>query len=166
MTPENQQAFERSLEMLDRSINEMRKVAYYMMPEVLVTSGLNAALAELCADIHQTGALHIAYQSTGMENAQIDQTTSITIYRIVQELINNTIKHAAATNITVQLHKTGERLSIAVEDDGKGFDISTLDKTKGTGWENIVNKINFLNGTINIDSEKGRGTSVLIALNV
>ena len=106
MTPENQQAFERSMDMLDSSIKEMRRVAHNMMPEALVKFGLDTALKDFCNDINQSGALQVSYQSIGMENADIDQTTAITIYRIVQELINNTMKHAAAKSAIVQVSKT------------------------------------------------------------
>ena len=108
MTPENQQAFERSMDMLDSSIKEMRRVAHNMMPEALVKFGLDTALKDFCNDINQSGALQVNYQSIGMENAVLDQTTAITIYRIVQELINNTMKHAAAKTAIVQVSKTNE----------------------------------------------------------
>lgn len=166
MTPENQKAFERSMDMLDSSIQEMRRVAHNMMPEALLKFGLDTALKDLCNDINQTGALHINYQSIGMEGSVIDQTTSITIYRIVQELINNTMKHAAATNSIVQLSKTGNKLAITVEDDGKGFDTACLHLAKGIGWTNIMNRVEFLKGKLDINSKIGKGTSVLIELNV
>jgi two-component system, NarL family, sensor kinase len=166
MTPENQQAFERSMDMLDSSIQEMRRVAHNMMPEALLKFGLDTALKDLCNDINQTGALHVNYQSIGMEDIAIDQTTSITIYRVVQELINNTMKHAAATNSIVQLSKTGDKLTITVEDDGKGFDIACLSMAKGIGWTNIMNRVEFLKGKLDINSHAGKGTSVLIELNV
>ncbi len=66
------------------------------MPEALVKFGLDTALKDFCNDINQSGALQVSYQSIGMANVEIEQTTAITIYRIVQELINNTMKHAAA----------------------------------------------------------------------
>jgi two-component system, NarL family, sensor kinase len=166
MTPENQQAFERSMDMLDSSIREMRRVAHNMMPEALLKFGLDTALKDLCNDINQTGALHINYQSIGMEDSVIDQTISITIYRIVQELINNAMKHAAATNSIVQLSKTGNKLAITVEDDGKGFDTACLHMAKGIGWTNIMNRVEFLKGKLDINSKIGKGTSVLIELNV
>jgi signal transduction histidine kinase len=166
MTPENQQAFERSMDMLDSSIREMRRVAHNMMPEALLKFGLDTALKDLCNDINQTGALHINYQSIGMEDSVIDQTVSITIYRIVQELINNAMKHAAATNSIVQLSKTGNKLAITVEDDGKGFDTACLHMAKGIGWTNIMNRVEFLKGKLDINSKIGKGTSVLIELNV
>ena len=164
MTPENQQAFERSMDMLDSSIREMRRVAHNMMPEALVRFGLDTALNDFCNEINQSGALKIIYQSIGMEGIAIDQTTSITIYRIVQELINNTMKHSGATSAIVQLTKSNDQLSLTVEDDGKGFDTKILKTNKGIGWVNIQNRVEFLKGKLDINSKEGEGTSVHIEL--
>jgi two-component system, NarL family, sensor kinase len=164
MTPENHQAFERSLDMLDSSISEMRRVAHNMMPEALVRFGLDTALHDFCNDINQSGALKITYQSFGLENMEIDQTAAITVYRIVQELINNTMKHSGATSAIVQLTKSNGQLSVTVEDDGKGFDTTILSAKKGIGWVNIQNRVEFLKGRLDISSKKGEGTSVHIEL--
>ncbi|MBL7725121.1 MAG: sensor histidine kinase [Chitinophagaceae bacterium] len=164
MTPENQQAFERSMDMLDSSIREMRRVAHNMMPEALVKFGLDTALKDFCNDINQSGALNVSYQSIGMEAIVIEQTTAITVYRIVQELINNTMKHAAAKNAIVQVSRTNGILSVTVEDDGKGFDTAVLNQVKGIGWDNIKNRVEFLKGTLDVDSQPGKGTSVHIEL--
>jgi signal transduction histidine kinase len=165
MTPENAQAFERSMDMLDSSIQEMRRVAHNMMPEALVKFGLDVALKDFCIGITNSGALKVQYQSLNMEDIEIDQTTSITLYRIVQELINNTIKHASAQNAIVQISKTDGRLNLEVEDDGMGFNTDILHRAKGIGWTNIQNRIEFLKGKLDIHSETGKGTSVHIELN-
>jgi signal transduction histidine kinase len=175
MTPENQQAFERSMDMLDSSIKEMRRVAHNMMPEALVKFGLDTALKDFCNDINQTGALNVTYQSIGMEGIMIDQTTAITIYRIVQELINNTMKHAGAKTAIVQVTKSGNQISVTVEDDGKGFNTEILKHARarpddgvgrGIGYTNIQNRVEFLKGKLDVNSETGKGTSVLIELTV
>ena len=174
MTPENTQAFERSMDMLDSSINEMRRVAHNMMPEALIKFGLDTALKDFCNDINQSGALQVNYQSIGMENAVIEQTTAIAIYRIVQELINNTMKHAGAKTAIVQVSKTNNEISITVEDDGKGFDPVILQRAKarpddqvgrGIGWSNIQSRVEYLKGKLDVQSESGKGTSVHIELN-
>ncbi|HOZ77232.1 MAG TPA: sensor histidine kinase [Ferruginibacter sp.] len=173
MTADNVQAFERSMDMLDSSIKEMRRVAHNLMPEALVKFGLEVALKDFCTDINQSGAIKVNYQSIGLEGADIPQTTAIAIYRIVQELLNNSIKHAAATNAIVQLTKSGNNISLTVEDDGKGFDTSILDALKlqpgerterGIGWDNILHRINFLKGKLDVNSQPGKGTSVLVEL--
>jgi two-component system, NarL family, sensor kinase len=176
MTPDNAQAFERSMDMLDSSIKEMRRVAHNMMPEALVKFGLDAALKDFCNDINQTGALQISYESVNLKDADINQSTSITVYRIVQELINNTMKHASAKTAIVQLIKNNNQLSVTVEDDGKGFNIAILDEIKkgrydgsvgrGIGWENIQNRVKFLNGQLDVDAEEGKGTTVNIEITV
>jgi signal transduction histidine kinase len=166
MTPDNAQAFERSMDMLDSSIKEMRRVAHNLMPEALVKFGLDAALKDFCNDINLSGALKVNYQSIGIEQVVIDQTTAITIYRVIQELINNAIKHAAATQAIVQVSKTNGVLSVTVEDDGKGFNPSILKNAKGIGWSNIESRIDFMKGKIDIQSAAGNGTSVLIELPV
>lgn len=166
MTPDNQQAFERSMDMLDSSIREMRRVAHNMMPESLVKFGLDTALKDFCNEINTSGALKINYQSIGMTDALIDQTMAITIYRIVQELINNTMKHATAKTAIVQLYKTDTLLAITVEDDGKGFNSSELEEAQGMGWANIKNRVDFLKGTIHLDSVIDSGTSVHIEIKI
>ena len=164
MTPDNAQAFERSMDMLDSSIKEMRRVAHNMMPEALVKFGLDTALKDFCNDINQSGALQVNYQSIGLENTTVEQTTAITIYRIVQELINNTMKHAAAKIAIVQVSKTNNDISITVEDDGKGFNPLILQGAKGIGWSNIQSRVEYLKGTLDVQSEPGKGTSVHIEL--
>jgi len=168
MTPDNAQAFERSIDMLDSSIKEMRRVAHNMMPEVLVKYGLDTALKEFCNEVDRSGVLNITYQSFGMNKAEIEQTIAVTVYRIVQELVNNTIKHASAKNVLVQTHLSEQEklLAITVEDDGKGFDIAALKQAKGIGWRNIQNRVEFLKGRVDIQSAPGKGTSVMIEINV
>ena len=168
MTPDNAQAFERSMDMLDSSIKEMRRVAHNMMPEILVKYGLDAGLKEFCNEIERSGVLQINYQSIGMAQASIEQTMAVTIYRIVQELVNNSLKHAAAKNVLVQLHFSPpeKHLAVTVEDDGKGFDTAILKQSTGMGWSSIQNRVEFLKGNLDVNSAICKGTSVLIEITV
>lgn len=162
LTPEYAQSFERSLDMLDSSIREMRRVAHNMMPDALVKFGLDTALQDVCNDINQSGAMQVRYQSIGLKDIEWDQTQAITIYRIVQELLNNSMKHAAATQALVQVSNNENQVSITVEDDGKGFDPSILRQSKGIGWSNIQHRIEFLKGKWDLATQPGKGTSVHI----
>lgn len=166
LTPENAQAFGRSMDMLDSSIKEMRRVAHNMMPEALVKFGLDTALKDFCNDINQSGALKINYVSIGMENTVIDQTTAITVYRVVQELLSNVIKHAGAETAIVQVSKSGNILNVTVEDDGKGFDINLIQPKSGIGWQNIRSRVGFLKGKIDLRSDEGKGTSVNLEFDI
>ncbi|MBL0068340.1 MAG: hypothetical protein IPP39_07570 [Chitinophagaceae bacterium] len=136
-----------------------------MMPEALVKFGLDTALKDFCNDINQSGALRVSYQSIGMENEVIEQTTAVNIYRIVQELINNTLKHAAAKTAIVQVSKKSGAFSITVEDDGKGFNPVILQGTKGIGWTNIQSRVDYLKGKWDVQTGPGKGTSVHIEIN-
>jgi two-component system NarL family sensor kinase len=166
MTPENLQSFERGIDMLDSSISELRRVAHNMMPEALMKYGLNAALKDFCTSINSSGVLKILYQPYGMDTLNINPTASVTIYRIVQELINNIIKHANATQAVVQMNKEGSKLLLTIEDDGRGFDTAVLQQSSGIGWRNIQNRLDYLKGKTDIQSAPGKGTSVNIEIEV
>ena len=90
--------------------------------------------------------LKVIYQSHDADNLNISQTASVTIYRIVQELLNNSIKHAAATQVLVQRNKEANKLVLKEKDNGKGFDIASLQNATGIGWANIKNRLDYLKG--------------------
>jgi signal transduction histidine kinase len=164
LTHENARLFERSLDMLDTSIMEMRRVAHNLMPENLIKFGLDAALRDFCEDINQTGVIDLRYQSFGLQGEPIDQTSSISIYRIVQELVNNILKHAEARNGLVQITKTGKQVLLDVEDDGKGFEHSKMLLSNGIGWSNIKSRLEYLNAKFTLDSAPGKGSSIHIEI--
>ena len=157
-------AFEKSMGMLDTSIRELRRVAHNMMPEALAKFGLDTALRDFCNSIDQSGDIRLTYQSFDIDEASIPKTTASAVYRIVQELVNNIIRHAEATTALVQLVRNKGSLSITVEDNGKGFDKDILQKSSGIGYLNLQNRIAYLNGTIDIQTAEGKGTSVNIEL--
>lgn len=163
MTVENQQAFARGMDLLETSIRELRRVSHNMMPESLVRTGLPQAVRDLCADIQQHN-VSIIYQEFGVDGVQFKQSVSITVYRIIQELLNNAMKHAHASEIIVQLSFHDNRLQLTVEDNGVGFDVPDLDVSKGMGWSNIRSRVDYLKGTVDVNSIAGKGTSVTITL--
>jgi two-component system, NarL family, sensor kinase len=89
-------------------------------------------------------------------------STEIVVYRIVQELLNNAVKHSGATTILAQVIRQGDNLSITVEDNGKGFDISQTDITRGAGLANVKARVDYLKGKMDLKSTPGKGTSVHI----
>jgi two-component system NarL family sensor kinase len=164
ITQENAEAFDKSMGMLDRSITELRRVAHNMMPEALMKFGLDTALKDFCSSIDQSGAVQLTYQSFEMQEASIPATVSSAVYRIIQELVNNILKHSDATTALVQLIRKDNTLSITVEDNGKGFDTGILPNITGIGYLNLRNRVAYLNGTIDIQTAPGRGTSVNIEI--
>ena len=165
VTPDNMAIFERSLDMIDTSIRELRRVAHNMMPEVLTKFGLDEAVKEYCNTINTTKLLTVKYQSLGIDTLP-DKSTEIIIYRIIQELLNNILKHASATGAFVQIIRDEQRLSIIVEDNGKGFDTGVLENNEGAGWINIRSRVNYLKGKLDIHSEMNKGTMVTIEFNL
>ena len=165
ITPDNMAVFERSLDMIDTSIKELRRVAHNMMPEMLTRFGLDEALKEYCNTINATNLLAAKYQSMGMDS-RLEKSSEIIIYRIIQELLNNIMKHAAASEAIVQLIKEEGRFSIIVEDNGKGFDTVSLKNNNGAGLVSIQSRVDYLKGRFEIHSETGKGTLINIEFNI
>lgn len=155
--------FEKSLCMLDNSIGELRKVAQNLMPEALVKFGLHEALRDFCDSIQSSTGLKILYQQFG-EKRKLDNTAEIFTYRIIQELVNNAVKHAGASQVIVQLALSQHKTGITVEDDGKGFKKETINTAKGAGLANVNYRVQYFNGTYDIVTSPGNGTSVNIEL--
>ncbi|WP_338839298.1 sensor histidine kinase [Flavobacterium ginsenosidimutans] len=153
----------RIINQLDTSVNELRRIARNMVPETLIKFGLETALKDLC-EFHMQESLNINYEAFNIER-DIPLNVQLNIYRIVQELLSNAIKHAKAKNILVQCSQNVDTIFITVEDDGIGFDLNLLDQNKGMGLENLKNRIAYLQGKLEILSSENDGTTVNIELN-
>jgi two-component system, NarL family, sensor kinase len=164
ISPENAAAFEKSMDMLDKSIAELRRVAHNMMPETLMKFGLDTALKDFCSTVDQSGAVKLTYQSFGLEETTVPEITSAAVYRIVQELVNNILKHAGATSALVQLISKDGTLSITVEDNGRGFERKVLETGVGIGYSSLQNRVTYLKGTIELQTSPGKGTALHIQL--
>jgi two-component system NarL family sensor kinase len=144
---------------LDQSISELRRVSHNMMPEALLRFGLREALENYCANLNVAGSIKVQLHTYGLDE-RLEQATEIVLYRIVQELLNNVIRHARAQNVLVQLIRKQDRFSLTVEDDGVGFDGKDLDKRAGAGIANVRARAEYLGGSVDIHSVPGQGTSV------
>jgi signal transduction histidine kinase len=163
LTPENAILFDKSLSMLDNTISDLRKVAHNLMPEALVKYGLDDALRDFCNTIQSSSAIKVLYQYYG-EKRKLSNTAEVFIYRIIQELVNNALKHANASQIIVQLITNTNKVGIAVEDNGSGFDLNNIANKKSAGMDNIRYRVHYFNGTIDTVTSPGNGTSVNIEL--
>lgn len=148
---------------LDNSVQELRRIARDMMPETLLQYGLEPALKDLCASL-QTPGLQPEFQGYGISKT-IPAMEQVAIFRIVQELLTNAIRHAQAKHILVQCSQNGSVFFITVEDDGTGFNQAAGDGL-GIGLGNVRNRVNYLRGKIDIQSVPGEGTTVNIEVNV
>jgi signal transduction histidine kinase len=157
LTEENANAFNNVIVQLDQSIAELRRVSHNMMPESLIKYGLKETLENYCDSLNQPGKLNVKLQTYNLQQ-RMEQNTEIVIYRIIQELLNNVIKHADAKNVLIQLVREGNHFNLTVEDDGKGFNMNEV--SRGAGLANIKARAEYLNGNADIVSKKGEGTSV------
>jgi two-component system NarL family sensor kinase len=161
MSEEGVQVFERSLNMLDNSIGELRRIAHNMMPEALARFGLVHAVKDFCDSISISGVMSVSIQVVGAQR-RLESSVEIILYRIIQELLNNALKHSEANKILVQLSFDVSSVMLTVEDDGKGFEKPLIENSSGAGWPNIKSRVAYLKGTIDVQTRPGEGTSFVI----
>lgn len=147
-----------SITQIDGAVEELRLVAHNLMPELLMKYGLVATITEFASRM-TTAQLEVHAQFLVTE-IHLPKEKQLLIYRIVQELVNNAIKHAQASEIIIQLSEQDHDLLVTVEDNGKGFDLNKINVKKTAGFHNIESRIEFLKGTMTIFSEEKVGTSI------
>ncbi|MDN5284401.1 MAG: hypothetical protein JWR38_675 [Mucilaginibacter sp.] len=147
---------------LDHSVTELRRIARNMMPESLIRLGLEPALRDLCESLmsEQTQIKFQAYDIRKDMSAVIQAN----IYRIVQELLSNAVRHAGASKIVLQCSQNNDVFLITVEDNGKGFDTSTISNTEGIGFSNIKSRVDYMKGKMDLESVINEGTTINIEL--
>jgi signal transduction histidine kinase len=157
----NQNEYNKAYNLLDEACDEVRTISNNMQPGALLKMGIVPAIKDLINRIESEETPHIEFIHYGSLH---DLATGVTlnIYRIVQELLYNCIKHAHAKEILIQLIRNDEDLEIMVEDDGQGYDPAEV--RKGMGTENVAARVNFLKGEISVHSEKGVGTTTTITI--
>ena len=150
--------------LLDNSIKELRNISQNLMPESLLELSLEHALRDLCA-ANSNAVTKVEFQYL-IKKSKLPKNSEIMIYRIIQELLNNALKYAKASQVLVSCSQNKDVFFITVEDNGVGFDISDPKNKNGMGLKNIKNRVEFLNGKLEIDSKLNEGTSAYIELNV
>ncbi|HMJ69661.1 MAG TPA: ATP-binding protein [Cyclobacteriaceae bacterium] len=153
--------FQKGYSIIDTASVEVRRIAHNMMPEVLMKLGLVNALKDLCDSISSAKLLTVSLEVHGM-NGRLSSTTEIMLFRIVQELLNNIIKHANATEVIIQCVRDQSRLSLIVEDNGQGFNTADAEAQTHAGIATVKNRVDYLKGSMTIDSQKNVGTTVMM----
>lgn len=154
--------FKKSYKLIDTASEDLRRIAHNMMPEVLQKLGLVQALKDFCNTINAKNSLLVSLLTYGMEE-RLNLQTEIILYRIIQELLNNVIKHAKSTEAIVQFNRNENHIDVTVEDNGSGF-VQEEEKDKPhAGLDIIKERVNYLNGDMSIDSRAGIGTAIMIA---
>ncbi len=151
-------------ELLDQAIYEVRNITGDLMPAILKDFGLTTALEKLCSDVSAVGRPKFFFSAHNVD-LQVKESIAFNLYRITQEIINNIVKHSNAEEATLQLFGRDNELILQVEDDGMGFDLSEKkSKNEGLGLKSIENRVNLMNGTLDLDTGPGMGCSYTIII--
>ena len=157
-----QERYKKSQALMDEAVGELRNIAHNIMPASLSKIGLPAAVKSLVDHISPSSGMQINYNVYGFEE-RLPENMEISIYRILLELIHNAIKHSGAGLLTIQLIRYPGNINIVVEDNGKGFDQASA-RGQGMGMSNIISRVGYLRGVMDIDTRPGGGTTVLIEI--
>lgn len=160
ITAEQSTAFENALNLIDKSIFELRRVAHNLMPETLNHYGLKTALSDFIAQLNQQISTKINFSFFG-DDQRYEPQLELTVFRIAQELVNNALKHAEAQQIMVLLFAEKNRVCLQVNDNGLGFIVNS-GPLKSGGLAGISNRVEALNGKLDIDSAPGKGTEIAV----
>ncbi|HLP96504.1 MAG TPA: sensor histidine kinase [Saprospiraceae bacterium] len=147
--------------LLDETVSETRHIARNMQPSALLEFGLVTALRDLTTRVHGKGMPQLTFQHFG-DFSDLDRDLALNCYRIIQELVQNSLKHAQAKEILVQITRTEDEIALHVEDDGKGFDPKTTQK--GMGTDNLARRAQFLKAELSVQSAIGQGTSTVVTV--
>ncbi len=161
---EQKVSFENIIKLVDESCREIRNVSHQIMPNALLKSSLAGAVKEFIDKI-DSKVIKVALHAEGL-NDPIDKNTESVLYRVIQECVNNVLKHSGANYLDIALIKDADGISITIEDNGKGFVESDPNHKTGLGLKNIISRVSYLKGTIDFDSTPGNGTLVAIHIPV
>ena len=157
---DEKELLQKSSEVIQEASTETRSISHNLMPGVLIQLGLIPAIRELLNKLNAANKYQINFNSADIKD-RFNENIEITNYRILQELLNNIMRHAQATEINIKLSKTKESLNMLVSDNGRGFDTSSVNLASGIGWKNIRSRLSLINGKVKISSSQ-KGTNVNI----
>ncbi len=156
------------VQILHRSISEVRNMAYDLRPPGLDQFGLVRTLFTYCEDFAQTNELKIDFIAAGLDDLLLDEGIQINLYRLIQEALHNVKKHAQAHGVTIRLVASSPNLMLRIIDDGQGFDAALWQakshKEKRMGLQSMVERVGLLGGNIDIRSQPGKGTAIFITI--
>ena len=148
--------------LIDETCVEVRRISHNISTGMISKMGLVAALRQLVGTIKGTGKFEVELNYDG-EDLELEGDTEVHLYRVIQEIISNVIKHSEANHVSIQITKHEKELNIIVEDNGKGFNVEKVKEArKGMGLMNLESRIAQLGGHLVIDSKEGRGTTIII----
>jgi two-component system, NarL family, sensor kinase len=154
--PENKPLIDKASKLLEQAASDVRKISHNMMPGLLTKLGLFEAVNDLFEKLSETESIHVSADIP--EDAErLPENKEIMIFRIIQEMGNNTLKHARAKNIEIRMHMMEGMLDIYYADDGVGFNVEEKLESKSMGLTSLQSRVNFLSGRMDVDARPGKG---------
>ena len=153
-----------ALHLIEETIVNVRSITHDLSPQSLERFGLMAAVEDLVERLNEPGPLVLEFQYD--ENRRFDSKKEVALYRILQELLNNTLKHAEAKKVQIKFELQENQFHLLYTDDGKGFDRTQQKENgaKGLGLRSIESRVNFLNGELDMQSAPQQGLRVIIKI--
>ncbi len=161
----NKLMYDSVVKMIDDSRGELRNISFNIMPGSFIKYGLIVAIDELGNKINQSNQIKFQFTNLGFDK-RLDENLEISIYRIIQEAVNNIVKHANATEIQLNMILNGNNCNLKIADNGKGMEQFEKNNSAGLGWKSIYSRVEMLEGTIEVNSAPGEGTEIRIVLPV
>lgn len=149
------------MDCIDEAFEEVRDISHNLSPSLLSELGLKGVLKNISDKVNQSSTLRMEFDTYGVEG-KLDELIENVLYRCIQEIVNNTIKHSFATKLFVQITKGESQIILISEDNGKGFDVDKLKGKTSFGLQHLKSSIESLNGNIHVDSKLNRGTIISI----
>lgn len=147
---------------LDNILERIRGICNELMPQVLIRKGLMAALREFIAEITDQSPIQIIFRHS---NVTFSSSAEIHVYRIIQELLNNALKHSRANEIIIDMYYSNSKIVMMLSDNGIGFDAEEISKnSEGLGLKNILSRTEVLKGVMYVDTKPGEGAKFTIEI--
>ena len=154
--------YEKTDELLDQAYKEMRRISHNLADGSLKEGGLKGALLRMQASLSENSSLKINLRIDELDQILLDREVELHLYRVIQELFQNIVKHAHANEVAVHFTRYRSKLIMTVVDDGRGFEYDASIENEGLGLQSIRSRVQQLNGEFNIDSSPEKGTEVQI----
>ncbi|RYY67642.1 MAG: sensor histidine kinase [Chitinophagaceae bacterium] len=160
---DDQEELARTSAHIDSLMKRIREITFDLMPSSLERNGFAAAAREFLEYVRRSGRLDIRFESSS--TVRVEEQKAVNLYRILQEVVQNTLKHADARRLVVSLTQEKKDLVLATTDDGKGFDYEKLlDQKGGIGLRSLRSRVEIMNGAFFCESRKGKGTSYIFRI--
>ena len=148
--------------LINTTIDSTRRISHDLLPPTLEDFGLVEAIKELKESLHQTEDVSIVFDFQNAEEKITDKLVELNLFRILQELISNSIRHGKATVINIRIGIQKSAIKLEYSDNGAGFEIANVKKKKGLGMKNIESRLNMIKATYDLDTAPGNGVKVTI----